>query len=73
MTVNDLTGIPRPTVIRKLKIIIKQKNNCKKIKKILYAFIRGPGHDEMNKIRLQNIENISKTISRINNIIFFLK
>ncbi len=70
MTVSDLTGIPRPTVIRKLKILLKQKNIVKD-KKNLYAFIRGSGHDEMNKVRLQNIENISKTISRINNIIFF--
>ena len=26
MTISELTGIPRPTVIRKLKILLKQKD-----------------------------------------------
>ena len=70
MTVSELTGIPRPTVIRKLKILLKRKDAVKD-KKNLYAFVKGLGYDEMNKVRLQNIENLSKTISRINNIIFY--
>ncbi len=70
MTISELTGIPRPTVIRKLKILLDRKDAVKD-KKNLYGFIRGPGFDEMNKVRLQNIEKLSKTISRINNIIFF--
>ena len=70
MTVSELTGIPRPTVIRKLKILLKRKDAVKD-KKNLYAFVKGSGYDEMNKVKLQNIENLSKTISRINNIIFF--
>ena len=70
MTISELTGIPRPTVIRKLKILLKQKDIVKN-KNNLYMFVRGPGYNEMKKIRLQNIESLSKTISRINNIIFF--
>ena len=70
MTVSELTGIPRPTVIRKLKILLKRKDAVKD-KKNLYVFVKGSGYDEMNKVRLQNIENLSKTISRINNIIFY--
>ena len=70
MTISELTGIPRPTVIRKLKILLKQKDTIKD-KNNLYMFVRGPGYNELNKIRLQNIESLSKTISRINNIIFF--
>ena len=70
MTVSELTGIPRPTVIRKLKILLKRKDALKD-KNNLYAFIRGPGYEAMNKVRLQNIEKLSKAISRINNIIFF--
>ena len=70
MTISELTGIPRPTVIRKLKILLKQKDAVKD-KNNLYGFVRGPSFDEMNKIRLQNIEKLSKTISSINNIIFF--
>ena len=70
MTITQLTGIPRPTVIRKLKILLKQKDTVKN-KNNLYMFIRGPCYHKLNKIRLQNIESFSKTISRINNIIFF--
>ena len=69
MTITQLTGIPRPTVIRKLKILLKQKDTVKN-KNNLYMFVRGPGYNKLNKIRLQNIESLSKTISRINNIIF---
>ena len=70
MTISELTGIPRPTVFRKLKILLKRKDAVKD-KKNLYAVVKGSGYDEMNKVKLQNIENLSKTISRINNIIFF--
>ena len=70
MTISELTGIPRPTVIRKLKILLKRKDAVKD-KKNLYAVVKGSGYDEMNKVKLQNIESLSKTISRINNIIFF--
>ena len=70
MTISELTGIPRPTVIRKLKILLKRKDALKD-KKNLYTFIRGPGFEAMNKVRLQNIEKLSKAIARINNIIFF--
>jgi hypothetical protein len=70
MTISELTGIPRPTVIRKLKILLKQKDTMKN-KNNLYVFVRGPGYDKLNKVRLHNIEKFSKAISRINNIIFF--
>jgi len=70
MTISELTGIPRPTVIRKLKILLKQKDTMKN-KNNLYMFVKGPGYNKMNKIRLQNIVSLSRAISRINNIIFF--
>ena len=70
MTISELTGIPRPTVIRKLKILLKRKDAVKD-KNNLYGFVRGPGYESINKVRLQNIEKLSKAISRINNIIFF--
>ena len=31
MTISDLTGIPRPTVIRKLKVLMKEKKSLKSI------------------------------------------
>ena len=69
MTVSELTGISRSTVIRKLKILLKRKDAVKD-KKNLYVFVKGSGYNEMNKVRLQNIVKLSKAISRINNIIF---
>ncbi len=70
MSISDLTGIPRPTVIRKLKIMLKQ-NDIYKDDKNLYYIKYGKLFAELNKLRLINIKKFSSTISRINNIIFF--
>ena len=70
MTISDLTGIPRPTVIRKLKILLKQ-NNIFKDDSNLYYVSKGKLLTELNKQRLINIKKLSTVISRINNIIFF--
>ena len=70
MSISDLTGIPRPTVIRKLKILLKQKDIFKD-ENNLYYITNGKLFTELNKQRLINIKNLSEVISRINNIIFF--
>jgi len=70
MTISDLTGIPRPTVIRKLKILLKQKDAYKD-ENNLYYMVKGKFSTDLNKQRLNNIKELSVTISRINNIIFF--
>ncbi len=70
MSISDLTGIPRPTVIRKLKILLKQKDIYKDSSN-LYYLTNGRLFSELNKQRLINIKKLSNTISRINNIIFF--
>ena len=70
MTISDLTGIPRPTVIRKLKILLKQKDIIKD-ENNLYYITNGKLFSELNKQRLINIKKLSSVISRINNIIFF--
>ena len=70
MSISDLTGIPRPTVIRKLKILLKQKDIYKD-KNNLYYITEGKLINELNKQRLNNIKELSSIISRINNIIFF--
>tara|TARA_Y100001970_G_scaffold100465_1_gene126242 strand:+ start:613 stop:1584 length:972 start_codon:yes stop_codon:yes gene_type:complete len=70
MSISDLTGIPRPTVIRKLKILLDQKDIFKD-ENNLYYIKSGKLLTEYNKQRLLNIKNLSQTISRINNIIFF--
>ena len=70
MTISDLTGIPRPTVIRKLKILLKQKDIFKDSNN-LYYISKGKLLTELNKQRLINIKNLSAIISIINNIVFF--
>ncbi len=70
MTISDLTGIPRPTVIRKLKILLKQKDIYKD-KNNLYFITEGKLITELNKQRLNNIKELTSIISRINNIVFF--
>ena len=70
MSISDLTGIPRPTVIRKLKILLKQ-NDIYKDNNNLYYITKGKLITELNKLRLTNIRELSSIISKINNIIFF--
>ena len=70
MTISDLTGIPRPTVIRKLKILLKQKDIYKDNNN-LYYITKGKLVAELNKLRLNNIRELSSVISKINNIVFF--
>ena len=70
MSISDLTGIPRPTVIRKLKILLKQKDIFKDSNN-LYYISKGKLLTELNKQRLINIKKLSSIISRINNIVFF--
>ena len=68
MTISDLTGIPRPTVIRKLKVLMKEKNVIKD-KNNLYSFRDGPLMKKFNEIRMQNVEKLSSTIASFNNIV----
>ena len=70
MSISELTGIPRPTVIRKLKILLAQKDIFKDHKN-LYYIKDGSLVQNLNKQRLINIEELTSIISRINNIIFF--
>ena len=70
MSISDLTGIPRPTVIRKLKILLKQKDIYKDNNNLYYVK-EGKLISELNRYRLMNIKELTTIISRINNIIFF--
>ncbi len=66
MTISDLTGIPRPTVIRKLNFL--QKNQwIQKDKNGRYTMIDSTNTKELNKWRIKNIEKISTMIGRIFN------
>ena len=79
MTISELTGIPRPTVIRKLKVLIKKKFLIKD-KNNHYLIFAGPGSknfnieqikimDEVDKIRKINGNNFANLITKILNII----
>ena len=50
MTISDLTGIPRPTVIRKLKWLVRQES----IKKNKYLEYQMWGKGKINKILAEN-------------------
>ena len=68
MTISDLTGIPRPTIIRKLKKLFNDRNIIKD-KNNLYSFRDGPLMRKFNEIRMQNVEHLSSTITSFNNIV----
>ena len=58
MTIADLTGIPRPTVIRKLNFLIRNKF-VDKSKSGLYTVSNSNKVKEVDKFRLENVNNIS--------------
>ena len=64
MSISDLTGIPRPTVIRKLKILLKQKDIIKDGNS-LYYLSNCKMLVEFNKQRLINIKNLSHIMMKI--------
>ena len=67
MTISDLTGIPRPTVLRKLNKLVKNKW-ISKDKKGLYKFSPNEkNYKDLNQLRLENIIKISETVSKFYN------
>ena len=67
MTISDLTGIPRPTVLRKLNKLVKNKW-ISKDKKGLYKFSPNEkNYKDLNQLRLENIITISETVSKFYN------
>ena len=66
MSISDLTGIPRPTVIRKINKLIKSKWVAKD-KKGLFSINSNQNFTEINKLRLKNIERISDMVSKFFN------
>ena len=67
MSISDLTGIPRPTVLRKLNKLIKTKW-ISKDKKGLYKLTPSEkNYKDVNLVRLENIDKISIMVSKIFN------
>ena len=67
MSISDITGIPRPTVVRKLKYLIK--NNFLHInkKKLISIDIKGNAYKRSTTLQNQNIVSFSNFIFRVFN------
>jgi len=67
MSLSDITGIPRPTVVRKLKYLIK--NNFLHIneKKLITLNITGTALKKTNELQDLNMKNLSNFLYRIFN------
>ena len=66
MTISDLTGIPRPTVIRKLNYLIKNKF-IDKNKNGLYVLSNSQKVKEVDKYRIENVNRISEMSCKLFN------
>ena len=66
MTISDLTGIPRPTVIRKLNYLVKNKF-VDKNRNSLYVVSNSSNVKEIDKYRLENVNKISEMSCKLFN------
>ena len=66
MTIADLTGIPRPTVIRKLNFLVKNKFILKSDNG-LYVISNSQKIKEVDKFRIQNVNKISEMSCKLFN------
>ena len=67
MSVSEITGIPRPTVVRKLKYLIK--NNFVQIdeKKLITMNVKGMTFKQASKLNDLNMKNLSNFLYRVFN------
>ena len=73
MTISDLTGIPRPTVLRKLNKLIKTKW-ISKDKKGLYRIMPSEkNYKDLDVIRLENVNKLSYMLSKFYNTARLIK
>ena len=64
MSISDVTGIPRITVIRKLKYLIKRNMLQINEKKLITLNISGVAFDEIQELQNQNMRSLSNFIYR---------
>jgi len=64
MSISDVTGIPRITVIRKLKYLIKRNILQINEKKLITLNISGVAFDEIEELQNQNMRSLSNFIYR---------
>tara|TARA_Y100000589_G_C26878825_1_gene517136 strand:- start:276 stop:686 length:411 start_codon:yes stop_codon:yes gene_type:complete len=66
MTISDLTGIPRPTVIRKLNYLVNNRF-VDKNKNGLYTISNSNNVKEIDKYRIENVSKISEMSCKLFN------
>ena len=67
MSLSDITGIPRPTVVRKIKKLIKDDFLYINEKKLITLNITGQRLKKQNKMQNQNMKSLSNMLHRIFN------
>ena len=64
MSISDITGIPRPTVVRKLKFLVKNKYVSIDKKKLYYIKLSKKKFKEVTKVQDETIISLSNFIVR---------
>ena len=67
MSLSDITGIPRPTVVRKVKFLIQNKYLHMNEKKLISFNLKGKTLNHMTKIQDLNMKSLSNFLYRIFN------
>ena len=67
MSLSDITGIPRPTVVRKLKFLIKNNYITINEKKLLFINIQGTNLKRSSELQDANIKTLSDFIYKVFN------
>ena len=67
MSISEITGIPRPTVVRKLKYLIKNSFLHINEKKLITMNITGITLKKTNKLQDLNMKNLSNFLYRVFN------
>ena len=67
MSLSDITGIPRPTVVRKLKYLIENNYLTINEKKLLFINIKGSALKRSSQLQDSNIKTLSNFIYKVFN------
>ena len=67
MSLSDITGIPRPTVVRKLKFLINNNYITINEKKLLFINIQGKNLKRSSELQDSNIKSLSNFIYKVFN------
>ena len=67
MSLSDITGIPRPTVVRKIKYLIKNNYITINEKKLLFINIQGSNLKRSSNLQDANIKTLSNFIYKVFN------